>query len=197
MLRGDVGFWTPPRSSVESAGSIGVALTLQAPKTNIFCLFLTSLVRLYVSASVPLYNVQHVPVRLRSQVYARTLTLTVQPNRAHQTVVGRRRPRPPSSSRRRGPGAPPSSGRAGTDGGAQRLRASGASQARRSGAGTRAGGAFMRWPPPTSRQCFFCSTTTRWRALRHIFCKGLWPGSCATTPQLPGRRPLCIVFYVG
>lgn len=50
---GGVGFWAPPRSSKESAVSIGVALTLQVPKSEVFCLFLTSLVRLYVSASVP------------------------------------------------------------------------------------------------------------------------------------------------
>ena len=67
---GGVGFWTPPRSSHVSAVSIGVALTLQVPKSEVFCLFLTSLVRLYVSASVPLANVQHIPVRLRSLVSA-------------------------------------------------------------------------------------------------------------------------------
>ena len=41
-----VGFWTPPRSSQVSAVSNGVALTMQVPKTKVFCLFLTSLVRL-------------------------------------------------------------------------------------------------------------------------------------------------------
>ena len=48
--------------------------------------------------------------------------------RLDRAVVGRRRPRPPSSSRRRGPSARPSNGRAGFDGGAPCLCASGASR---------------------------------------------------------------------
>ena len=68
--------------------------------------------------------------------------------------------------------------------------------ARRSGAGPRAGrDLYMGLPPPTSRRCISRSTNTRRCPPPLIFCTGLWPGSCATTPQLPGRRPLCIVFF--
>ena len=55
-------------------------------------------------------------------------------------------------------------------------------------------GAIYALPPQSLRP--LCTTTTHPCPLRYVLCSGLWPGSCATTPQLPGRRPLGLCFYI-